>query len=166
MAAQTYTGYSQPADLPTWEAALEHIAMRNCEHLLAHPWLAEAPQGRPILGPGICRKYEAELAALDGIGLSDVDMDLTLSALMGQVTQAARWQGALGRVREESHLSDEQWWALYGPRLAAAMSGEELPISGRVGQNVASAGDPEATWRFALAALVDKLHAIVGTNEL
>lgn len=36
---------------------------------------------RPILGPDNYRKYEAELAALDGIGLNDHDMDILLAGL-------------------------------------------------------------------------------------
>ena len=158
VAGRTYEGHPAPHDAGAWDDALRYVAQRNWEHLLDHAWVVEAPQGRPILGPGVCRKYEAELAPLDGIGLTDSEMDLTLSAVLGQVTRAAQWQSGLLRARHESRLSDQQWWTLYGPRLAAAMAGEELPVSSRVGQSVASAGDPEATWRFMTEHLVSALR--------
>lgn len=158
VAGRTYEGHREPREAGAWDDALRYVAQRNWEHLLDHAWVTEAPQGRPILGPGVCRKYEAELAPLDGIGLTDSEMDLTLSAVLGQVTRAAQWQSGLLRARHESRLSDQQWWALYGPRLAAAMAGEQLPVSSRVGQSVASAGDPEATWRFMTEHLVSALR--------
>lgn len=159
---RTYDGHLAPADVGTWQDGLRHIANRNWEHLLAHPWLAAAPQGRPILGPGVCRKYESELQPLDGIGLTDAEMDLTIAAVVAQVTQAARWRVDLDNARAASGLSDKQWWSLYGPRLGAAMAGEDLPLAGRVGESTASAGDPEATWRFTLDCLITAIRRRIG----
>lgn len=153
-----YDGTRLPVECASWQEALRHIASAGWELLLAHPWVAEAPAGRPILGPGVCRTYEAELNALEGIGLSDVDMDLTLTALHAQITQAARWQAALARAGADTGLDETQWWARHGPRLQAAMAGEDLPISARVGEAVRSAGDPRRTWEFAVGALVDGLE--------
>lgn len=158
VSGQTYEGHPTPEEAGGWDDALRYVARRNWEHLLAHDWVVEAPQGRPILGPGVCRKYEAELRPLDGIGLTDAEMDLTLAAVMAQVTRAAQWQTGLTRARAESHLTDQQWWTLFGPRLASAMAGEELPVSSRVGQSIASAGDPEATWRFMTEHLISALR--------
>jgi len=158
VAGQTYQGHPAPHEAGSWEDALRYMAQRNWEHLLDHAWVVEAPQGRPILGPGVCRTYEAELRPLDGIGLTDEQMDLTVAAVRAQVLQAAQWQAGLARARAESRLSDQQWWTLYGPRLAMAMAGEELPVSSRVGQSVASAGDPEATWRFMVDHLISALR--------
>ena len=158
VSGRAYDGHPAPHEAGAWDDALRYIAQRNWEHLLDHAWVVEAPQGRPILGPGVCRKYEAELRPLDGIGLTDEEMDLTLAAVLAQVTRAAQWQTGLTRARDESRLSDQQWWTLYGPRLALAMAGEELPVSSRVGQSVASAGDPEATWRFMTESLISALR--------
>jgi len=36
-----------------------------------HPWLADVSIDRPPFGPGQLRKYELELAELDGLDLSD-----------------------------------------------------------------------------------------------
>ncbi len=156
---RTYEGHPAPGDVTPWPDAVRYIAQRSWDHLLAHPWLVEAPQGRPILGPGVCRTYEAELRPLDGIGLTDLEMDLTVSAVRAAVTNAVQWQNGLAAARRRTHLSDDQWWALHGPRLAGAMAGEELPVSSRVGQSVANAGDPEATWHFTIEALIESLSA-------
>ncbi len=87
-----------------------------------------------------------------------------MAAVRAQVMHAAQWQTGLARARDESRLSDQQWWTLYGPRLALAMAGEELPVSSRVGQSVASAGDPEATWRFMVDRLISALSVALPGN--
>jgi AcrR family transcriptional regulator len=158
VAGQTYEGHPDPLEAGDWDDALRYIAQRTWEHLLEHAWVVQAPQARPILGPGVCRTYEAELRPLDATGLTDVEMDLTVAAVHAAVMNAAQWQTGLSRARDETRLSDQQWWTLYGPRLAAAMAGEELPVSSRVGQSVANAGDPEATWRFTVDALISALR--------
>ncbi len=45
--------------------------------------------GRPPLGPGVIAKYEHELAALEGVGLSDVEMDSVLTLVLEYVRGAA-----------------------------------------------------------------------------
>lgn len=162
---RTYEGHPAPGDITPWPDAVRFVAQRSWDHLLAHPWLVEAPQGRPILGPGVCRTYEAELRPLDGIGLTDLEMDLTVSAVRAAVTNAVQWQNGLVEARSRTHLSDDQWWVLYGPRLRGAVAGEELPVSSRVGQSVASAGDPEATWRFTVEALIESLSARLTSRQ-
>lgn len=157
--AATYTGHPLPAECDGWRAAVSHVAQRNWEHTLAHPWVVEVPPERPILGPGVCVKYDRELASVDRIGLSDVDMDHLLTTVLGLVSSAARWQIGLDRVRGQSGMTDEQWWALSGPSLAEAMSGLELPVASRVGQAVASAGTPEASMAWALERLLDGVAA-------
>jgi AcrR family transcriptional regulator len=157
VAGATYQRRPLPVDEPDWRAALRYVGRRNVEHALDHRWTVEVPSARPILGPGVCRKYEAELAPLDGIGLSDREMDHVLTTVLNLAGSAARWQVGLDRVRAESRLTDEQWWRLSEPLLAEAMDGLELPISRRVGESVASAGDPLASLEVGLELLLDGL---------
>ena len=59
-----------------WRGRLTVVADDNRGLLVAHPWLTEvAALSRPPLGPGVMAKYEHELEALDGTGLSDPDTD-------------------------------------------------------------------------------------------
>jgi hypothetical protein len=45
-----------------------------------HPWLLDAVGPRPVLGPNESLKYEAELRPLDGLGLTEVEMDGVLTS--------------------------------------------------------------------------------------
>jgi hypothetical protein len=72
---------------------------------------------------------------------------------------AARWQVGLDDVRARSGLTDGQWWERVGPRLAAAMAGEHLPLSTRVGASVSSAGEPWAAVEQGLAMFLDGMSA-------
>lgn len=161
--ATTYEHSAQPAELADWEAALRHIALRNLEHGIAHSWLGQVPPSRPILGPGHVLKYEAELAPLDGIGLDDLAMDQTLTHVLAIAHHAARWAASMDRARDDSALTDDEWWHRVAPRLETVLDGRPLPISSRVGQTIADAGDP---WRFCAraveAVIIDVRHRVGG----
>lgn len=158
VAGATYAGHTTPAGAGGWRAGLEHIARRVFEHGSAHAWSLEIPPARPVLGPGVCRTYELELAPLDGIGLDHLEMDETLTAVRSLATSAARWQVTLDAARRDSRMTDAEWWELVGPRIAQAMRDEHLPISARVGQAVASAGDPLRTLTAGLTLMLDGLE--------
>ena len=82
---------------------------------LRHPWLLQVLGGRPVLGPNINRKYEAELRPLDGIGLTDIEMDSVLTMVLMHVEGLARWQvGAARRPGSTSGQSDVEWWTHAG----------------------------------------------------
>lgn len=164
VAGATWSQHPAPAEAGGWRAALEHIARRVFDHGLAHAWSLEVPPARPVLGPGVCRTYELELAALDGIGLGDLEMDEVLTAVRSMATSAARWQVSLDAARRVSGLTDTEWWALVGPRVAEALRDEELPISSRVGQAVSSAGEPLHTLTTGLTLMLDGLeHRLAAT---
>jgi AcrR family transcriptional regulator len=164
VAGATYAVGDRPGDQQGWQVAVRHIAARNYAHALAHGWSVEVPPGRPILGPGICQKYEWELTPLDGIGLSDKEMDDVVTTLVNMATGAARWQLGLDRVRADSQLSDENWWALSQPVLASAMEGRELPVSARVDASLASAGDPRQSLLTGVELLITGLDQTLTTR--
>ncbi len=162
IAGQTYKDRPLPRSKRTLRTAIQHIAACNWNRIMGHPWSVEIPPGRPILGPGESLKYEYELEPLDGIGLSDQDMDSLLTTVLSMVAAAARWHLSLESSRAESALSDNQWWHAAAPALAPAMQGMSLPIASRVGMAVASAGDPRATLRFGLTAVIDAVSSRLG----
>ncbi|MBM4553930.1 TetR family transcriptional regulator, partial [Rhodococcus hoagii] len=67
-----------PGELPPRER-MAVIARRIRAEIIAHPWLLEVPPWRLVLGPGSMRRYELQLAAIEGIGLSDVAMDRVIA---------------------------------------------------------------------------------------
>ncbi|MDR7172293.1 AcrR family transcriptional regulator [Nocardia kruczakiae] len=127
--------------------------------LLAHPWLLEVPPWRLELGPGRLRRYERQLSALDGSGLTDVEMDRTIAVLSDFATGNART--AVAARREADEMSDARWWEVYGPLLTEATTGQSFPLAERVGTAVGeqyqAPGDPDGAFEFGLARLLDGL---------
>ena len=101
-AADIYEANDLPATRPSWRAAALFVAERNFEEAVAQPWTLEIPTDRLVPGPGMTAKYEAELAAFDGIGLADVQMDHVLTGLLGLASAMARNQVGLERARSSS----------------------------------------------------------------
>lgn len=163
-AGLVYAGGGLPADQGDWRAGIRHIAERNWEHQLRHRWTAEVIPGRPVLGPGMTAKYDAELAPLDGIGLSDIQMDLMLGHLLGLVKSIGRWQIGLDRVRAESGLGDASWWEQIGPLLGQAMAGHQFPLADRVGsaagEHYQAAGAPLEQLHFGVDRLIDGIAGL------
>ena len=160
-AGQVYADGRRPTDRPDRRAALTFVALANFEAAVAHPWTLDVPAGRPVPGPGVTGKYEIELAALDGSGLSDVEMDHTLTGLLGLAHAAARAQVGLDRVRRASGRSDNEWWQQVGPALATAVAARRFPLADRVGtaaaEAVDAAADPAGALRYSVGLLLDGL---------
>lgn len=160
-------GVYDPNDLPAarsgWRAAALYVAERNFEEAVAQPWTLEIPADRPVPGPGMTAKYEAELVAFDGIGLTDVQMDHALTGLLGLASAMARNQVGLQRARTASAHDDNQWWQQVHPALATAMRGREFPLASRVGTAASlaadAAADPKAALIYTAQLLLDGLAA-------
>lgn len=161
VAGATYDDGPDPAELGDWRAGMELVAARRYDEAITHGWLTEVPAARPILGPGACRRYELELTPLDGIGLTDHEMDHARGAVGALALRCAAWQVGLDRVSRESGETDDEWWAVHRPVLEEAMSGLDLPIASRVGQSMASAGDPPQLLSDSLRMLLDGIAARV-----
>ena len=73
-----------------WRAKLDEVARESREMYLKHPWLLQVAVSRPPLGPGVMAKYEYELSAVEGIGLTDVEMDAAVALVNGYVHGAVR----------------------------------------------------------------------------
>lgn len=162
---ELYNDLDEPASQGGWRAGLRFVARRNWDLYAAHPWLLRTPQGRPVLGPNVNRKYEAELRSLDGIGLTDLEMDGVLTTVLVHVQGLARWQAALESERDGSGQDDEQWWTSMGPALAAVMDASAFPVAGRVGRAVGeylnSAGDPAGALDFGLDRIIDGIGRLL-----
>lgn len=145
-------------ELPARER-LAAIARGVRAELLGHPWLLEVPPWRLDLGPGRLRRYERQLTALADLGLTDVEMDRTITVLSDFATGNARTAVAARRGAEE--MSDAHWWQVHGPLLTEAMAGQHFPLSERVGAAVGeqyqAPGDPDGAFEFGLARLVEGL---------
>ncbi|MFF0529880.1 TetR/AcrR family transcriptional regulator [Nocardia amikacinitolerans] len=154
-----------PAGLPVRERMAD-IARQVRAEVLAHPWLLEVSPWRAVLGPGRMRRYERQLAAIEGIGLTDLAMDRAIAVLTEFATGNARM--AVAAARGAAELSDAQWWERYGPELARVMPLGEFPLAGRVGAAVGeryqAPADPDGAFEFGLARLLDGILAEIGSD--
>ncbi|MDE9366851.1 TetR/AcrR family transcriptional regulator [Luteipulveratus sp. YIM 133132] len=150
----------------SWRRRLTTVADGNRTLLAEHPWLTEvAALSRPPLGPGVMGKYEHELAAFDGTGLSDVDTDAALTHLLGFVQAHARAAHDAARATTDSAMSDADWWAANQPLLERALDPQTYPRAVRIG---AAAGEAqggawsaEHAWEFGLARTLDGLAPLI-----
>ena len=116
MLDQAVAGPNEHVD-GTWRERLEQIAHENWWRYHRHPWLLEITMVRPVLGPNVIARYDHELNALDGIGLTDVEMDAVVSLLAGHVEGAARRALESAHAERSTGQSDEAWWAARAPLL-------------------------------------------------
>ncbi|XVV07710.1 TetR/AcrR family transcriptional regulator [Actinosynnema sp. CA-248983] len=152
-----------------WRARLAHLARENWALCLRHPWLLDCPGARAVLGPNVAAKYDHELRAVDGIGLTDVEMDAVLTLVLGHVRAAARLAVESARVEQRTGLSDEQWWAAAAPVLASVFDPARFPVAARVG---AAAGEAhggaysgEHAFEFGLQRVLDGVEALVRARQ-
>lgn len=149
----------------TWRERLTAVAQENRAMYAAHPWAAEAAPQRPTLGPGVMAKYEHELSAFEGTGLSDEDTDAALTFLLDFVAAAARSAAAVGQTPGE----DAQWWATFAPLLATQMEEGSYPLSTRIGSAAGAAHgtayDPDHAYHFGLERVLDGLATLIEGNR-
>ena len=148
-----------------WRERLAAVAEENRLLFLQHPWAANMPSSRPPLGPGLMAKYEHELRAFDGSGLSDVETDAALTYLLGFVQAAARAAADARAAAERSALSDHEWWAENGPLLAKVFDDEAYPTAVRVGAaagaELGGAFNPDHAYAFGLERVLDGLGVLI-----
>jgi AcrR family transcriptional regulator len=148
-----------------WRGALTLVARSNWDLYQRHPWLLDVDGARPVLGPHSTSKYEAELRPLDGLGLSDVEMDSVLTLVLTHVQATARALVGVTRTTEESGMTDLEWWSATGPLLAALIDASRFPVASRVGQSAGqafdAASDPVHALEFGLECILDGVAALV-----
>jgi AcrR family transcriptional regulator len=147
-----------------WRSRLEAVARQNRQLYLRHPWLIQIASTRPVLGPNLLAKYELELSTVEGLGLTDVDMDLLLSMIGDYVHGAAR--AAIHAAQAEKHtgMTDNQWWDAHAPLLERLWDESKYPVASRVGNTAGQeygAGDPERSFEFGLQRLLDGVQALI-----
>ncbi|HET6295050.1 MAG TPA: TetR/AcrR family transcriptional regulator [Kribbella sp.] len=167
-----YADADEPSRQPGgWRGAMEFVARRNWELLMQHPWIHDVPAVRSALGPNVTLKYETELRPLDGLGLTDVEMDSTVALIVTHVQGTARAAAEHLRTQRESGLTDEEWWLTTGPLLDRYMAGltDRFPVAGRVGTAVGeefqAAMDADHALQFGLARILDGVALLIDQRQ-
>jgi AcrR family transcriptional regulator len=151
-----------------WRAKLEHIARENWALYHRHPWLMQVTTVRPVLGPNVTAKYEYELRAIDGIGLTDLEMDLVLTLVAGHVEGAARRSLESAQAEQLTGVSDEQWWRARAPILGTLVDYSQYPTASRVGTAAGEAYNSpynaKEAFEFGLQRVLDGIEALIRTR--
>jgi hypothetical protein len=110
-------------------------------------------------------KYEHELQALADSGLDDVETDAALTFLLDFVRSSAVAAHEAVTARDESGMTDEQWWEANGPLLARVLDADAYPTAARVGSAAGAAQggaySPDHAWEFGLERVLDGLAALI-----
>lgn len=154
-----------PAVGAGWRAALTAVARANWDLFVRHPWALHVATGRPPLGPNLMAKYECELRAVDGLGLSELQMDLLVRLVNDLV------KGTVGGVQEKvsaeraTGTTEREWWAATAPYLDRVFDPARFPTVARVGpvagEALQAAYDPERSFAFGLDRLLDGIEVLV-----
>ena len=153
-----------------WRERLELVARRNWELYHRHPWMLQvAATSRPPLGPNVIAKYDYELRAVDGIGLTEVEMDSVLTLVLGHAEGAARRAVVAAQLERRTGTTDDEWWAANAPLLEKVFDAERYPTAVRVGAAAGAAYgaayDPEHAFEFGLGCVLDGVEALVGVRR-
>jgi len=93
-------------------------------------------------------------------------MDAALTFLLGFVQAAARSAAEATATRQDSAMSEEQWWA--NPRLTRVFDEAKYPTASRLGAAVGAAHgaayNPDHTYTFGLQRVLDGLGALIDTS--
>ncbi len=148
-----------------WRKKLDEVARENRELYLRHPWMLYVATSRPPLGPGVMAKYEWELEAVEGIGLTDVEMDAAIALVNGYVHGAVRSAIEAMQVIQSSGITDREWWEAHEPLLEKIGDAQKFPIASRVGTTVGqefeAPYDSGHSFEFGLARVLDGIAALL-----
>ncbi len=144
----------------SWRTRLRAVADANRALYAAHRWAARVSTARPPLGPGQLAKYDHELSALAGLGLSDIEMDAALTFLLGFVQWAATAALDAGDPADEL-----QWWSQAGPLLEQTADPARYPLASRIGsaagQAQGAAFHAGRAYAFGLDRVLDGLDRLI-----
>jgi AcrR family transcriptional regulator len=168
---ELYDDMEAPSRAPGgWRGALMFVARTNWDLYRRHPWLLDVSGTRPVLGPHTIENYEAELRPLDGLGLSDVEMDSVLTLVLTHVRATATALVAMDRTRESSGMTDSEWWSATAPLLDKVIDGGRFPVASRVGTSTGqafdAAGDPVHAMTFGLECILDGVGTLIARRAV
>ena len=148
-----------------WREHLTYVARENLALYRRHPWLLQVSPSRTVLGPQVAAKYDFELRGLEGIGLTDVEMDATVALVNGYVHGAVRSDVEARQVIQRSGMTDKEWWLAHVPHLDKIADAQRFPLATRVGTTVGSEFDApydsDHAFEYGLARLLDGVSALV-----
>jgi AcrR family transcriptional regulator len=154
-----------PAD-GDWRHQLTLLSRQRWAMAQRHPWILQVGANqRPPLGPNVLAKVEATLRAIDGLGLSESEMDQLTTLVGDYVRGAVRAALDARQIEVQTGMTDEQWWAMNTPLLEGLIDPARYPTTVRIGQAYRSgrlaAPDRERNFEFGLQRVLDGIEAFI-----
>lgn len=143
-----------------WRAVLKLIAEDNWRRFLAHPWLLEVNQARPVFGPNSLAGFELALSAFTGLPLTSQEKVHLILAVDSYITGTARMCLSHRQASERLAVTDQEFWAAQYPYLERAMATGDYPEMATMDEDAFSGSD-EDTMRLGLDALLDGIGAFI-----
>ena len=151
-----------------WRERLAFIARQRWALGQRHPWMLQIATHRPPLGPNVVAKFEAAFRAVDGLGLSAIEMELLVALVTDYVRGAVRSALDAREVERWSGITDAQWWALNEPVLKGVFDPAQFPLTVRVGDELreskGTAYDPAASFEFGLQRVLDGIETFIAAH--
>lgn len=166
-ASEQYSGN----EVGGWRERIVRVARENRALFLRHPWMLQISAAyRPPLGPGAIAKYDRELRAIDGIGLTEVEMDSVLTLVLGHAEGAARRAAEAIELERRTGKTDDEWWSASAPLLEKVFDADRYPVAARVGaaagEAFQAAYDPDQAFEFGLERVLEGIEAFVRARSL
>ncbi|SDD66342.1 TetR/AcrR family transcriptional regulator [Actinokineospora iranica] len=161
------TAKPDPGELG-WRERLEQVARENWALFQRHPWMLHVGVSRPPLGPNVMAKYDYELRAVAGIGLTEVEMDSVLNLVVGHAETTACRAHEAAETERDTGMTDQQWWQARGPLLSSLIDASRFPLASAVGQAVGAAHgtayDAAHNFEFGLRRILDGVEVLVASR--
>jgi AcrR family transcriptional regulator len=153
----------------SWRHTLERSARADLGAFRRHPWALHVGLGRSALGPNELDHYEADLAALDGAGLSPRAQRSAVALVFDYVRGAAHAVVDAETAPAATGLSDDEWWSGRQDLVEEVLRPERFPVCRRLADegafDPADGGQPYLLavaledFEFGLARVLDGLEA-------
>ncbi|MFP2924924.1 TetR/AcrR family transcriptional regulator [Pyxidicoccus sp. 3LG] len=146
-----------------WRANLTRVATELRSLYLAHPWVIQLMTHRTVIGPNTLRAADIALSAIEGLGLTDLEMDRISTLISNYVLGAVRDAAREKRVKELTGMTDTEWWSRVAPFLET-LDFTPYPVLSRVGKTAGEtygAHDPEGAFAFGLERVLDGLAVFI-----
>ncbi|GAB3112125.1 hypothetical protein GCM10027160_13800 [Streptomyces calidiresistens] len=153
-----------PEATENWRTVLEFTAVGSWRLYLAHPWLLQVNQTRPVLGPNALAGLDFILEGLSGLGLTDAERMAVIMTVDHYVTGTARTYVLQSVAARETGIGDEEFWAAQGPILGEIMESGRFPRLAELDPDSFSIGGPQAL-RFGLDPLLDGLERYIDARR-
>jgi hypothetical protein len=152
-----------------WREQLTRLCRQRWATAQRHPWIMQLARRRPPLGPNVLARVESMLHAIDGLGLSETEMDQLTSLVGDYVRGAVRAALDAREIEQQTGMTDEQWWSMNTPLLQGLVDPARYPTTVKIGEAYKSGRmappNHERTFEFGLQRVLDGVEVFIAGRQ-